>query len=92
MYNTKLVDKLNKRKLFKKHIFHNNNIEEEYYWDDYNITYGYKMNTEACCLPQKPVSIGERHIPKMTNVSVSVYLHKGEKIKILLSNNTYKKY
>ena len=30
MYNTKLVNDLNKRKLFKKHIFHDNNIEEEY--------------------------------------------------------------
>ena len=88
MYNKKLVNDLDKRRLFKTNKFHDDNTEEEYYWDDYDTTYGYKMNTEACCLPRKPVSIGERHIPKITNHPVN--LHKGEKIKILLSYNIYK--
>ena len=41
---------------------HNNNTEEEYYWDDYDLK-----------LTSKHVTIKQRHIPKMTNVSVSKY-------------------
>ena len=53
---------------------HNNNTEEEYYWDDYDLK-----------LTSKHVTIKQRHIPKMTNVSVSKYLHRNDKIKILVS-------
>ena len=56
---------------------HNNNTEEEYYWDDYDLK-----------LTSKHVTIKQRHIPKMTNVSVSKYLHRNEKIKILISNTS----
>ena len=87
MYNTKLVNNLTKRKLFKTYIFHNNNIEEEYYWDDYDTTYGYKMNTDACCLPKKPVYIAARRYPKITKRPVN--LHKDEKVKTLLTWHTY---
>ena len=62
-----------KRKVFKTHIFHNNNIEEEYHWDDYDTTYGYKINTEACCLPNKPVSIEPVITQKLLNV-LSTYM------------------
>ena len=41
------------RKLFKKHIFHDDNIEEEYYWDDYDTTHTYKMNTLANISPKQ---------------------------------------
>ena len=56
-------------------FIHNDNTEEEYYWDDYDLK-----------LTSKPINIHTtRHIPKMTNVSVSEYLHRNEKIKILVS-------
>ena len=87
MSNTKLLNDLYKRKLFKSHIYHESNIEEEYYWDDYDTTYGYKMNVEACCLPCKPVYITTRHTPKIKNHPIN--LHKGEKTKTLLTWNTH---
>ena len=88
MYNKKLVDNICKRKLFKTNTFHHNNTEEEYYWDDYDTTYGYKMNTEACCLPEKPVNIST-HLPKSKITNRPVNLHANEKIKTLLTWNTY---
>ena len=56
-------------------FIHNDNTEEEYYWDDYDLK-----------PTSKPINIHTtQHIPKMTNVSVSEYLHRNEKIKILVS-------
>ena len=54
MYNAKLVDDLNKRKLFKKHIFHNSNIEEEYTWDNYDTMYYYTNENEDTWFLPKP--------------------------------------
>ena len=66
------------RKLFKKHIFHNDNIEEEYYWDDYDTTYGYKMNTLANCLSPKQIPpLKKKHTTCLPRPPV---------VKILLSN------
>ena len=45
MHKTKLVEDLNKRKLFKKDVFHKNNTEEEYYWDDYDLGFYSKIPT-----------------------------------------------
>ena len=36
MYNKILANKLYTRKLFKTYIFHRDNTEEEYYWDEYD--------------------------------------------------------
>ena len=36
MYNKKLVNDLDKRRLFKTNKFHDSNTEEEYYWDDHD--------------------------------------------------------
>ena len=63
--------------VFKKHIFHNDNIEEEYYWDDYDTTI--PPATPVC----KHVTIKQRHIPKITNRPIN--LLSNAKIKILVS-------
>ena len=47
-------------------FIHNDNTEEEYYWDDYDLK-----------LTNKPVTITQRHIPKITNRPVN--LHSNEK-------------
>ena len=91
MYNTKLVDKLNKRKVFKKHVFHRDNIEEEYYWDDYDTTYGYKMNTLANCLigVKKTTIHSATPCPKQDKTTQTTFcLPKPQSTKILLSNSS----
>ena len=90
MYNTKLVDNLNKRKLFKKHIFHNNNIEEEYYWDDYDTTYGYKMNTQANCLigVKKTTIHSATPCPTQTKATQTTHCLPSPQIKKILLSNT----
>ena len=69
-------------------FIHNDNTEEEYYWDDYDITS--PLTSISTTIPPttpvcKHITIKQRHIPKMTNVLVSKYLHRNEKIKILVS-------
>ena len=80
MYNNKLVNDLCKRKLFKTNVYHKNNSDEEYYWDDYDTTYSYK--------PRNPVRISTRHIPKIKNKPIN--LHANEKVKILLTRKAHK--
>ena len=54
-------------------FIHNDNTEEEYYWDDYDLK-----------ITSKPINIHTtRHIPKITNRPIN--LHSNEKIKILVS-------
>ena len=53
MYNTKLVDDLNKRKLFKKHVYHNDNVEG-YTWGDYDTMYYYTNENEDTWFLPKP--------------------------------------
>ena len=86
IHNKRELDYIFERKLFKKHIFHNDNIEEEYYWDDYDTTYVYKMNTPPNCptpISNKVVTqiVKSRHIPKITNRPIC--LHNNEQINIL---------
>ena len=76
MYNEKLVDNLNKCKVFKKHVFHHDNIKEKYYWDDYDTTYGYKINTLANCIMDNKTK------------QISSCLPKPQATKILLLSNS----
>ena len=53
MYNTKLVNDLNKKKLFKKHVYHNDNVEG-YTWDNYHTMWYYTNKNEGISFPPKP--------------------------------------
>ena len=70
VYNKKLASKLYTRKLFKTYVFHNDNTEEEYYWDDHDTTNYYIIKPKqsakpsakpsprpkpTTCLPRPPV-------------------------------------
>ena len=99
--NTKELNYIFKRKAFKTYIFHCDNIEEEYYWDDYDTTYGYKMNTLAYCLigtkkttihsatpcPTKDTET-QTKISQPTIIQPTSYLPKPQVEKILLSNTS----
>ena len=68
MYNKKLVNDLYNRKLFKTHIFHRDNTDdEEYYWDDYDIknyhTNNPKQPKSSMYLPRPSVQIIKTNIP-----------------------------
>ena len=80
IHNERELKYIFSKKVFKKHVFHHDNIEEEYYWDDYDTTYGYKPNTLANCPPSMspvkpvkpavkpaviPITIKSRHQPKI---------------------------
>ena len=44
---------MNKKKLFKKHVYHNNNVEG-YTWDDYDTMYYYTNENEDTWFLPKP--------------------------------------
>ena len=86
MYDKKLASKLYDRKLFKKHIFHQDNTDEDaYFWDDYDTTYGYKMNVLACLLPSQ---IPQVFKPKQSEKSTQTYT----KITTCICNNCHHSY
>ena len=86
MYNNKLVNDLNKRKVFKKHVYHNDNVEG-FTWDDYDTMHYYtNENEDAWFLPKpkKEDKEWQTLAPKHTSC-----LPKPPS-KILLTWNTYK--
>ena len=99
--NTKELNYIFNRKAIKTYIFHRDNIEEEYYWDDYDTTYGYKMNTLANCLigtkkttihsatpsPTKDTET-QTKISQPTIIQPTSCLPKPQVEKILLSNTS----
>ena len=86
IHNKRELDYIFARKLFKKHIFHNDYIEEEYYWDDYDTTYGHKMNTLANLLP-KQLEKSSQTIPPLKK-KPTMCLPRPPVKKILLTNSS----
>ena len=90
--NTKELNYIFNRKLFKKNVFHRDNIEEEeYYWDDYDTTYGYKINTLANCLIGVKKTTIHSNTPYPTHdkpTQTPYCLPRPQIKKILLSNSS----
>ena len=87
MYNTKLVNDLSKRKVFKKHIYHNNN-EEGFTWDDYDTMHYYTNENEDEWFlpkPKKEDKACQALIPQLKSIPAPL---KPE-TKILLRWSTY---
>ena len=94
VYNEKELEYIFARKAFKKHVFHNDNIEEEYYWDDYDTTKYYIINTKSSvrqtpmCPPKKlspppKIITAPMKLPKNTTC-----LQRPPVAKILVSRNS----
>ena len=81
IHNKRELDYIFARKLFKKHIFHNDNIEEEYYWDDYDTTIPQAPTLPVC----KHVTIKQRHIPKITKHPINLH---NTSVKIFSNNSS----
>ena len=68
MYNTKLVNDLNKRKVFKKHVCHNDNVEG-FTWDNYDTMFYYTSENEDVWFLPKP-----KRRQSMSNFVINIYV------------------